>query len=145
MPTAIQWSPTQSWINSEPEDEEIWRVVENKKGKKNAQSSDAKVTTQKRVKQYNSSAFVTAKGTTALKTVSDDKKPVKKRKRNIKEQTEQSTPSKSKKAKIALTNPMVPDSNWGLNGVITVMPMIAYFRFYYRAYIVQGIKCRKCV
>ena len=97
MPTAIQWSATQPWINSEPEDEEIWRVVENKKGKKNAQSSNAKVTTENKVKQHNPSAFVTAKGTTALKTVSDDKKPVKKRKRNIKEQTEQSTPSKSKR------------------------------------------------
>ena len=49
MPTAIQWSATQPWINSEPEDEEIWRVVENKKGKKNAQSSNAKVTTQDKV------------------------------------------------------------------------------------------------
>ena len=31
---AIQWSKDQPWNNSKPEDEEVWRVIMDKAGKK---------------------------------------------------------------------------------------------------------------
>ena len=53
--------------------------------------------------QNNPGVFVTAKGTTALKTLSNDLKPAKKRKRCSKDKAEPSSPSKSKKLKATST------------------------------------------
>ena len=65
---------------------------------------------------------MTAKGTTALKTLSNDLKPAKKRKRSSKDKAEPSSPSKSKKLKAtsttstdsaALIQSIVSENQWG--------------------------------
>ena len=68
--------------------------------KKNKQSSEAKNQSKTKQKaQNNPDIFVTAKGTTNLKTLSNDQKSAKKQKRSSKDKAEFPSSSKSKKLK----------------------------------------------
>ena len=82
--------------------------------KKNGQSAEAKSQSKTKQKaQNNLDVFVTAKGTTALKTLSNDLKSAKKRKRYSKDKAESSSPSKSKKLKATPQQLTVSQKQWG--------------------------------
>ena len=81
MPKQIQWSKFQPWENSEPGEDEIWRLVDkSRKGKDSNQNKPTQ--SSPKIKSSTELPFITAKGTNALKSVNDEK-VVKLRKKTV--------------------------------------------------------------
>lgn len=113
VPLEIKWSEHNTWSNADSPDEEPWHVVEYSSSKKPAKPNRKSQRAQN--PELPISMFVSAKGTVALKTVSNSTKPTKKRKKP--DHQDQTTSTATKKIKLDTAHPEVlpsyRSSNWG--------------------------------
>ena len=113
IPTYIKWSCSIPWENTEPDEEEIWRIIAEKKARKAQEKTSDKPTVTRKKSQ--GSAFVTAQGTKTLHALSNETKSRKKRKSKNNQDTTQAKKKikqQSQNAKSVPTISMSRSQQW---------------------------------